>query len=81
MTIRVRLYSILKKYLPANAAGNACTVVLKEGATVLDVVRSLDIPVTMPKILLVNGLQASLDGKEPLTDGDTVTLFPPMAGG
>jgi molybdopterin converting factor small subunit len=81
MMIRLKLYSLLKQYLPSHATDNECTVKIKAGDTVLDVVHFLNIPETMPKTVLVNGLYSSLDGKEPLADGDVVTMFPLMAGG
>ena len=81
MTIRVKLYSLLKKYLPPHANRNEFSVEIKTGDTVLDVVHFLNIPESMPKTVLVNGLYSSLDCKEPLADGDVVTMFPLMAGG
>lgn len=81
MTISIRLFALLRKYLPRHATGNECTVEIEPGDTVLDVIHSLNIPVNIPKIILVNGQHVSLDSKEPLADGEIVSIFPLMAGG
>jgi molybdopterin converting factor small subunit len=39
----------------------------------------LEIPSSVKRVILVNGYHGKEDTV--LTDGDTVTLFPPMAGG
>jgi molybdopterin converting factor small subunit len=43
-------------------------------------VRTLGIPDDLPRMVLVNGLDADPEGT-PLRDGDVVTVFPPLAGG
>lgn len=72
---------MLRKYLPRHAAGNEFTVEILTGHSVLDLVHALAIPVSMPRILLVNGQHTSLDSKQPLAEGDVVAIFPLMAGG
>lgn len=52
---------------------------LADGASVKDVLKELKIPEAMPKILLVNGRHAEVD--RVLAEGDTLSIFPPIAGG
>jgi molybdopterin converting factor small subunit len=48
--------------------------------TAAQLVRSLGIPDDLPRMILVNGLDAVLEGTL-LRDGDVVSVFPPLAGG
>jgi molybdopterin converting factor small subunit len=79
MKLKVQLYAILAKYLPSNAERNSAFIDFPEGASVQDVLKELKIPEAMPKILLVNGRHAEID--KVLAEGDTLSIFPPIAGG
>ena len=79
MKVKVQLYAILSKYLPKNANNKMAIMEVAEGTSVQWVLSELTIPENMPKILLVNGRNAELD--RVLTEGDTVSVFPPIAGG
>jgi molybdopterin converting factor small subunit len=50
-----------------------------ERATVQALMKALRVPDELAKIVLVNGQHASEDSF--LTDGDIVTVFPPLIGG
>ena len=78
MRITIKLYSMLRSYLKDGEKGVGILEV-PDRAKIADVVASLGIPEKMPKITLVNGEQKSLS--EPLAEGDTLSVFPPMAGG
>jgi molybdopterin converting factor small subunit len=77
--IEVRLFANLAAYLPSGARRDAATVEVPEPATVGDVARRLRIPDDLPRLVLVNGRDATAD--QPLAPGDVVTLYPPLAGG
>ena len=79
MTIEVRLFATLAKFLPPGSQGDAATLHVPDGSTVRDVVRGLGIPVDMPAIVLVNGRDAA--GDRALAPSDVLTMFPPLAGG
>jgi molybdopterin converting factor small subunit len=80
--IRVRLFANLADYLPAplpsRSRGDA-TLDLPAGSTVHDVIVRLAIPDALPRLTLVNGLDAAPE--HPLAAGDVVSIFPPLAGG
>ncbi len=78
MRITIKLYSMLRSYLKDGENGVGILEV-SDGAKIADVAASLGIPEKIPKITLVNGEQKSLS--EPLAEGDTLSVFPPMAGG
>jgi molybdopterin converting factor small subunit len=52
---------------------------MHEHATVQALVKALGVPDELPRIVLVNGQHASEDTL--LTDGDVVSVFPPLIGG
>ena len=79
MKVKVQLYALLAKYLPSNAENKTAIMEFSDGASVKEILQELKIPEAMPKILLVNGRHAELD--KPLAEGDTLSIFPPIAGG
>ena len=79
MKVKVQLYAMLAKYLPPNAENKTATLEYPDGTSVQGVLNALKIPENMPKILLVNGRNAESDRE--LTEGDTLSIFPPIAGG
>jgi len=76
MKINLKLMSIFAKYHQPDADGKT---IVKEGSTVLDVVRQLGMPESQIRIIAVNGKQSDL--KTVLSENDTVFIFPPAAGG
>ena len=50
-----------------------------DGGTVADVARRLGIPADLARVVLVNGRDAAPE--QPLTPGDIVAIFAPLAGG
>ena len=79
MTVRVKLFAILRKFLPRDAVDNTAVLELADGATVSDAIASLGIP---PKhaSMLVSG-DDYLKPETPLREGQEVNVFPPLAGG
>lgn len=73
----IRLFANLADYAPSGAA-RAC-VALPTGATVADLLRRLQIPDEVPRLLLVNGQDA--DSTTELGPGDVVDVLPPLVGG
>jgi len=77
--VEVRLYAKLADYLPPAGRGSGATLTLPEGATVGEVLRALAIPPALPRLLLVNGVDAHPDRR--LASGDVVSVLPPLEGG
>lgn len=77
MKVELRFFAGLRNYLPGQQSTFAAD--LPESATVADVLRAFGIPEDKPRIVLVNGRHASLT--HALAEGDTLSLFPPVAGG
>lgn len=79
MKVEVRLFATLARYLPEPSESGSATVEIPEGSTARQLVSVLGIPAGIPVVILVNGQDATPD--QTLRDGDTLTLFPPLAGG
>lgn len=84
MKVEVRLFAGLREKLPEAPHGRG-SVELAEGASLADLLAQLRIPAVEAQMVLVNGIQAPRDrgSREALglSSGDTVAIFPPLAGG
>jgi molybdopterin converting factor small subunit len=77
--VEVHLTATLRAYLPAGTAGDHVVLDVPAGATVDQVVHSLRIPSELERLTVVNGRDAAPDHR--LSEGDVLSLFPPLAGG
>lgn len=74
MDIRIKLFATLR-----HGRGKELSISLAQGATPKDAIDMLEIAEKDIAILLVNGRDGILD--QPLSDGDTISIFPPVGGG
>jgi sulfur-carrier protein len=80
MTVEVRLFAILRKYLPAGS-GRTCTrMELPAGVSIADVLSQLDIPEEQATLVLVDGRHEA-DRQRRLGQDCVLSVFPPVAGG
>jgi len=75
MTITVKCFASLSRFLPANALAFP----IEEGETVARVLRRLGIPEEEVALIFVDNVHRKPDSV--LTDGNTVGFFPPIGGG
>ncbi|MBI3246188.1 MAG: MoaD/ThiS family protein [Deltaproteobacteria bacterium] len=80
MHIEVKLFATLRKNLPPGSSGSKAQMTLDTGATLQSLVDRLKIPAELAQMVLVNGEQTREFDRQ-LQDGDTVSIFPPVAGG
>ncbi len=83
MNITLKLYASLGTFLPPGSARNAIDLDVANGATIGEVLSQHNVPRENCHLILVNGNfapPASADGKQ-LTEGDTLAVWPPVAGG
>ena len=83
MKITLKLYATLTDLLPAGAFQNAAEIELPEGATLNAVIDKFRIPRELAHLVLINGsfhCDADWD-KLALNEGDTLAIWPPVAGG
>jgi molybdopterin converting factor small subunit len=79
MQVEIALYATLSKYLPPGSQQRKTVIATRDGATAREIMLQLGIPQEYPNILQVNGTQANPDTA--LKEGDTLAIFPPLAGG
>ena len=84
MEIHVRLFASLRDRLPADARGRA-TLEMKDGASLQDLLDRLEIKARLAQMVLVDGQQAPRNREERLrlilVHDQTLSIFPPVAGG
>lgn len=74
MKLDIKLFASLQKYMP-----DMERLELNGSSKVLDLLKRIGISSSEVSIALVNGQQVKLD--HTLDEGDTVEIFPPIAGG
>jgi molybdopterin converting factor small subunit len=81
ISVTIKIHHGFKQFLPAGIkTGDPFDVSVENNTAVGDLLRDkIKLPSDMPKMILINGLHSK--NKQPLKDGDTVSLFMPMAGG
>jgi molybdopterin converting factor small subunit len=77
MNITLKLYTVLREYAPEDLIDN--TLSIPDNSKVVDVINMLKIPDELPKIILINGAQKKPESE--LSDGDELSIFPPISGG
>lgn len=78
-----KLYASLGQYLPSGAVDNKATIEVGPDETLADLIRRFDLPERLVHLVLVDGVYISPDDrqKRTLKDGETVAIWPPVAGG
>ena len=84
MQITFKLYASLGEHLPADKRqGNAMTLDVAPGASILQVIAPFALPMKLVHLVLVNGVY--VPPAERLSyvpkDGDVLAIWPPIAGG
>ena len=79
MTVSIKLFATLRKFLPENAVNKTATLELGDQATSSDIIEQLGIPDGHIHLILIDGKHSAEDS--PLSDGSVVSFFPPIAGG
>ena len=82
--ITFKLFAQLQDYLPAEARKtNACAWEIPEGTSVAQVIESFNLPPRLVHLVLLDGAfipPAERPGRV-LRDGETLAIWPPVAGG
>lgn len=82
MQITLKLYASLMEYLPAAAVDQQVQIEVAEGAGPLKVLEDLGVPIAQVHLVLVNGVFVPPSQRsEPLKPGDTLAVWPAVAGG
>lgn len=79
MKVTIKLLNVYRQYLPDNAQGSTYSLQVPTGTRMNELLAQVPVPVDETQVVLVNGSTPSID--QILVDGDTVAIFPTMAGG
>jgi sulfur carrier protein ThiS len=84
MRITFKLFATLQDYLPAEAKKtNALSLELPDGSTVAAVVARFALPQKLVHLVVIDGHFVPPDQRQGrvLKDGETLAIWPPVAGG
>jgi len=78
-----KLYASLGQYLPAGAVDNKATIELTQDESLADLIERFDLPERLVHLVLVDGVFVAPEDRAAriLQDGETVAIWPPVAGG
>jgi len=82
--VTLKLFAMLTDYLPAQArAGNVLELDVPADATIGDLIGRFALPPKLVHLVLVNGLYIAPPARAAhvLREGDTLAIWPPIAGG
>jgi len=81
--IRFKTGDLFAEYLPPDSAGNSTELDVPEGATPMDVMRQLGMPLDESYLVSLNGevVVTSERDTRKLTENDKLAVMPPLKGG
>lgn len=83
MDVTLKLYATLTPCLPEGAVKNQITIDVSDGTSVMDIIDKYQVPKESCHLILVNGNYTPLltADQKILQQGDTLAVWPPVAGG
>ena len=84
MQITFKLYATLTGYLPTGADKHAIRIDVPADATVRDLIDRFRVPREMAHLVLLNGVYLHPEERDQpgrVREGDTLAIWPPVAGG
>ncbi len=83
MKVTLKLFATLGDLLPQGAKANAIEIEVPDGSTPNDLIDRFQVPRELAHLLLVNGVYVDRANRDkPIVhSGDTVAVWPPVAGG
>jgi molybdopterin synthase sulfur carrier subunit len=83
MKITLKLFVSLQQYLPAEAKGNIAEIEVSEDESPQAVLERYNVPLKQTHLWLLNGtyIEPERRTESLMKDGDTLAVWPPVAGG
>ena len=83
LKITLKLFAGLSEYLPDGAYKNSVEVVLDSEKSISQVIEQFNVPAEEAHLVLVNGVYCAPPDRDQnkLKEGDTLAIWPPVAGG
>jgi len=81
--IKVKLFASLSRYLPAGAVNHTAEIEAPDGASIVSILGRLGVPPEECHLVLVDGhfIPPSQRTTVTVAEGDTLSVWPPVAGG
>lgn len=78
-----KLYASLGQYLPSGAVDNRIDIDLNPDESLSELIERFNLPVRLVHLVLVDGVYVAPEDRASriLKDGETVAIWPPVAGG
>jgi len=78
-----KLYASLGQYLPSGAVDNKATIELAPDETLAQLIARFNLPERLVHLVLVDGVFIPPEARatRTLKEGETVAIWPPVAGG
>ena len=83
MNITFKLYATLGEYLPEGAFENAVAIEVPEDMSPNAIIDRYRVPRGLAHLVLINGVYCAREERDQaqLREGDTLAVWPPVAGG
>lgn len=84
MRVKLKLYAGLQAYLPENSEDNAILLDIDGDSTVHQLIDRFKVPRQEAHLILLNGVYVESGARDKsglLMEGDTLAVWPPVAGG
>ena len=83
MSLKAKFGGPLVRFKPENAVGNSADIVASDGLTLFNLLQNLGIPEEQRLLVILNGavIPAEAYKTTSLSDGDDLSLMPPIQAG
>ncbi|GAB4348078.1 MAG: hypothetical protein Kow006_08430 [Gammaproteobacteria bacterium] len=83
MKITLKLFASLAQHLPSNSNANEAVIEVEEGTTPQQILDRYGVPERLAHLVLINGVFVPPESRttSPLSEGDELSVWPPIAGG
>ena len=83
MQLKFKLYAGLSQYLPPEARDNVLQMEISETTTANEIIDRFQVPRRLAHLVLLNGIYLKPEDRDRpvMRDGDTLAIWPPVAGG
>ncbi len=83
MQITLKLYATLSEHLPEGSTKHRTVLDIPDGETAYGVIERYHVPKERAHLVLLNGVYLTPEQREQPTfkEGDTLAVWPPVAGG
>lgn len=83
MRITFKLYASLADFLPAGSEKHTIKIDIPDTSTPNELIDRYKVPRDMAHLVLLNGIYLKLEDRDRniIKDGDTLAIWPPVAGG